>query len=77
MEKLIYGKDFRPIYGTDFRIEDLPREPGKPHLIIKARIAKSSENGWRTDYVKQDIAISLDTVYELLDTLGVEYKKKF
>ena len=65
------------IYGTDFRIEDLPREPGKPHLIIKARIAKSSEDGWRTDYVKQDIAISLDTVYELLTTLGVEYKKKF
>ena len=67
----------KPIYGTDFRIEDLPREPGKPHLIIKARIAKSSEDGWRTDYVKQDIAISLDTVYELLTTLGVEYKKKF
>ena len=67
----------KPIYGTDFRIEDLPREPGKPHLIIKARIAKSSEDGWRTDYVKQDIAISLDTVYELLTTLGVDYKKKF
>ena len=67
----------KPIYGTDFRIEDLPREPGKPHLIIKARIAKSSEDGWRTDYVKQDIAISLDTIYELLTTLGVEYKKKF
>ena len=73
MEKPIYGT----IYGTDFRIEDLPREPGKPHLIIKARIAKSSEDGWRTDYVKQDIAISLDTVYELLTTLGVDYKKKF
>ena len=73
MEKPIYGT----IYGTDFRIEDLPREPGKPHLIIKARIAKSSEDGWRTDYVKQDIAISLDTVYEILTTLGVEYKKKF
>ena len=73
MEKPIYGT----IYGTDFRIEDLPREPGKPHLIIKARIAKSSEDGWRTDYVKQDVAISLDTVYELLTTLGVEYKKKF
>ena len=65
------------IYGKDFRIEDLPREPGKPHLIIKARIAKHDESGWRTDYVKQDIAISLDTVYELLTTLGVEYKKKF
>ena len=28
-------------------------------------------------YVKQDVAISLDTVYEILTTLGVEYKKKF
>ena len=65
------------IYGKDFRIEDLPREPGKPHLIIKARIAKSSEDGWRTDYVKQDVAIPLETVYEILYTLGVEYKKKF
>ena len=65
----------KPIYGTDFRIEDL--EPGDPHLIIKAKIAKHDESGWETHYVKQDVAISLDTVYELLDTLGVEYKKKF
>ena len=65
------------IYGKDFRIEDLPREPGKPHLIIKAKIAKSSEDGWETHYVKQDVTIPLDTVYELLTTLGVEYKKKF
>ena len=65
------------MYGTDFRIEDLPREPGKPHLIIKARIAKSSEDGWETHYVKQEVAIPLETVYEILHTLGVEYKKKF
>ena len=65
----------KPIYGTDFRIEDL--EPGEPHLIIKMKIAKHDESGWETHYVKQDVAISLDTVYELLDTLGVEYKKKF
>lgn len=62
-----------PIYGKDFRIEDLSREPGKPHLIIKARVAKSSEDGWRTDWVKQDVAIPLETVYEILDTLGVDY----
>ena len=65
----------KPIYGTDFRIEDL--EPGEPHLIIKMKLAKHDETGWETHYVKQDVAISLDTVYELLDTLGVEYKKKF
>ena len=65
----------KPIYGKDFRIEDL--EPGKPHLIIKMKLAKHDETGWETHYVKQDVAISLDTVYELLDTLGVEYKKKF
>ena len=65
----------KPIYGKDFRIEDL--EPGEPHLIIKMKIAKHDESGWETHYVKQDVAISLDTVYELLDTLGVEYKKKF
>ena len=65
----------KPIYGKDFRIEDL--EPGEPHLIIKMKIAKHDETGWETHYVKQDVAISLDTVYELLDTLGVEYKKKF
>ena len=66
----------KPIYGTDFRIEDLAREPGKPHLIIKARIVKSSEDGWETHYVKQEVAIPLDTVYEILTTLGVEYKKE-
>ena len=73
MEKPIYGT----VYGTDFRIEDLPREPGKPHLIIKMKIAEHDETGWETHYVKQDVAISLDTVYEILNTLGVEYKKKF
>ena len=67
----------KPIYGKDFRIEDLPREPGKPHLIIKMKIVKHDETGWETHYVKQDVAISLDTVYEILNTLGVEYKKKF
>ncbi len=66
----------KPIYGTDFRIENL-YETGDPHLIIKAKIAKHDESGWETHYVKQDVAISLDTVYELLDALGVEYKKKF
>lgn len=65
----------KPIYGKDFRIEDL--EPGEPHLIIKVKIAKHDETGWETHYVKQDVAISLDTVYEILTTLGVEYKKKF
>ena len=65
----------KPIYGKDFRIEDL--EPGKPHLIIKMKIAKHDETGWETHYVKQDVAISLDTIYEILNTLGVEYKKKF
>lgn len=61
------------IYGKNFRIEDLTREPGEPHLIIKARVAKSSEDGWRTDWVKQDVAIPLETVYEILDTLGVNF----
>ena len=65
----------KPIYGKDFRIEDL--ESGEPHLIIKMKIAKHDESGWETHYVKQDVAISLDTVYEILTTLGVEYKKKF
>lgn len=67
----------RPIYGKDFRIEDLSREPGKPHLIINMKIVKHDESGWMTYYVKQDVAIPLDTVYEILDILGVEYKKKF
>lgn len=62
-----------PIYRKDFRIEDLTREPGNPHLIIKARVAKSSEDGWRTDWVKQEVAIPLETVYEILDTLGVNF----
>ena len=65
------------IYGKDFRIEDLAREPRKPHLIIKTRVTKSSVDGWRTDWVKQEVAIPLETVYEILYTLGVEYKKKF
>lgn len=65
----------KPIYGKDFRIEDL--EPGEPHLIIKMKIAKHDETGWETHYVKQNVAIPLDTVYEILTTLGVEYKKKF
>jgi hypothetical protein len=63
------------IYGKDFRIEDLSREPGSPHLIVKARVAKSDASGWRTDWVKQEVAIPLETVYEILDTLGVEYKR--
>lgn len=62
-----------PIYRKDFRIDDLTREPGNPHLIIKARVAKSSEDGWRTDWIKQEVAIPLSTVYEILETLGVEY----
>ena len=62
-----------PIYGKDFRIEDLTREPGNPHLIIKARVAKSSEDGWRTDWIKQEVAIPLETVYEILDALGVNF----
>lgn len=61
------------IYGKNFRIEDLTREQGEPHLIIKARVAKSSEDGWRTDWVKQDVAIPLETVYEILDTLGINF----
>ena len=65
----------KPIYGKDFRIEDL--EHGEPHLIIKMKIAKHDETGWETHYVKQNVAIPLDTVYEILTTLGVEYKKKF
>ena len=65
----------KPIYGKDFRIEDL--EPGEPHLIIKMKIAKHDETGWETHYVKQNVAIPLDTTYEILTTLGVEYKKKF
>lgn len=65
----------KPIYGKDFRIEDL--EPGEPHLIIKMKIAKHDETGWETHYVKQNVAIPLDTIYEILTTLGVEYKKKF
>ena len=65
----------KPIYGKDFRIEDL--EPGEPHLIIKMKIAKHDETGWETHYVKQNVAIPLDTAYEILTTLGVEYKKKF
>lgn len=62
-----------PIYGKDFRIEDLSREPGNPHLIVKARVAKSDESGWRTDWVKQEVAIPLSTVYEILEILGVDY----
>lgn len=62
-----------PIYGKDFKIDDLTREPGNPHLIIKARVAKSSEGGWRTDWVKQEVAIPLSTVYKILETLGVDY----
>ena len=65
----------KPIYGTDFRIEDLAH--GEHHLIIKMKIAKRDETGWETHYVKQNVAIPLDTVYEILTTLGVEYKKKF
>lgn len=63
----------KTIYGKDFRIEDLAREPGNPHLIINARVAKSSEDGWRTDWVKQDVAIPLETVYEILNALGVNF----
>ena len=60
-----------PIYGKNFRIDDLDREPGKPHLIINMRIAKHDETGWRTDYVNQTVALPLETVYEILKTLGV------
>ena len=67
----------KPIYGTDFRIEDLPSETGKPHLIIKMKIAKHDETGWETHYIKQDVAISLDTVSDLITTQGTAYKKKF
>ncbi len=61
------------IYEKDFRIDDLTKEPGKPHLIINARVAKKSEDGWRTDYIKQEVAIPLETVYEILDALGVNF----
>ena len=63
----------QPIYRKDFRIDDLTREPGKPHLIINAKVAKHDESGWRTDYVKQEVAIPLETVYEILDELGINF----
>ena len=65
-----------PIYGKDFKIDYLGHNPENTHLIIKAKVAKSSEDGWETTWNKQTVAIPLDTVYEILDTLGVEYKKK-
>ena len=63
----------QPIYGKDYRIDDLTREPGNPHLIINARVAKRDSSGWRTDYVKQEVALPLKTVYEILDVLGIDY----
>lgn len=65
-----------PIYGKDFRIDYLEREPEKAHLIIKARVAKSSEDGWETTWAKQTVAIPLDAVYEILDALGVAFERK-
>lgn len=65
------------IYGKDFKIDYLGRDPENTHLIIKAKVAKSSEDGWEITWNKQTVAIPLDTVYEILDILGVEYKKKF
>lgn len=62
----------KPIYEKDFRIEDLPGEHGRPHLIIEARVAKNDETSWRTYYDTQTVAIPLDTVYEILATLGVK-----
>lgn len=62
-----------PIYRKDFRIDDLTREPGNPHLIVKARVAKSDESGWRTDWINQEVAIPLETVYGILEALGVDY----
>ena len=67
----------KTIYGKNFEIRDLDHEPGKPHLIINARVAKHDESGWMTYYVKQDVAIPLETVYEIVTALGIEYKKQF
>ncbi len=64
---------YQPIYGKDYRIDGLTREPGDPHLIINAKVAKHDETGWRTDYVKQEVALPLKTVYEILDVLGIDY----
>lgn len=66
----------KTIYGKNFRIDTLTRG-SEPYLIIDASVAKSDESSWRTYYVTQEVAIPLETVYEILDTLGVEYKKKF
>ena len=60
------------IYGKNFRIDDLYRGQGEPHLIIEASVAKVDESGWREYYVNQTVAIPLETVYEILATLGVK-----
>ena len=40
------------------------------------RIVASNDDGWGTTWIKQTIEIPLDTVYEILDTLGVAFKRK-
>ena len=60
------------IYGKNFRIDNLYKEQGEPHLIINASVAKVNESGWGEYYVNQTVAIPLDTVYEILATLGVK-----
>lgn len=67
----------KTIYGKGFKIQNIPYASGEPHLIINTKLAKHDESGWMTYYVEQNIAIPLETVYEILDTLGVKYKKKF
>lgn len=66
----------KPIYGKDFKIDYLDNDPENAHLIIKARVAKSSEDGWKKDWVKQTVAIPLETVYEILTTLGVVVERE-
>ena len=60
------------IYGKNFRIDNLYKGQGEPHLIINASVAKVDETGWGEYYVNQTVAIPLETVYEILAALGVK-----
>jgi hypothetical protein len=60
------------INGKGFKIDFIKDNYGKTKLCLlieDSLVGKSINDGWSKEYIKQDIAIPLDTALEVMKTL--------
>lgn len=69
------------INGNGFEIDYIRDTYGKNELCLLIKnslVGKSANDGWSTDYVRQRIAIPLETALEIMKTLQelLQYAKE-